>query len=807
MKIVQINAIYNISSTGRTSAELHNYLLSAGHESYVVYSKTDVDNIENAYSMGSPIDIKVHGLLSRISGKQGYFSVSSTKKLLGFLDEIKPDVVHLRNLHGNYINVPMLLRYLAKKDIATVITLHDFWFITGKCVHFVDSGCNKWQSECGNCPNLQSGNPTWFFDCTKSMHKDKIKLFADIPRLAITGVSDWVANEAKKSPIAKNAMVRSIYNWIDFNNFYPRNTDLLRQEKGLQNDFVVLGVSSGWKEDRLNNLIALANAKKDCTFILAGNIPSDAKLPENVNAIGTISSVDELAQYYSLADAFVTFSTAETFGKVSAESMCCGTPVVCHNKTACPEILGENCGYSVDVNDIDAVADAIEKIRENGKAYYYESCVNHAHKSFNRDVLINEYIDLYSELCENKAKKSEKNVAFIGSLYPENSFEELSKKYNIQSAIPADILQKNIVKGLENNLNKHVTVFTCYALNGSFKDFSMSQGYEWQGDKGGTNYCLPFRKTRVWSMFSKLFSVKKNVGKWLKINGKDKKTDVVVYSAYFPFLIPLISLKKKFDINVSLVITDLPKYMGLNEKKSFYNKMSLKFSQWLFEKSFSVVDSLVLLTEQMSDALPSKKPYTVVEGIASESYNYKNISVDESKKRVLYSGTMQKKYGVPVLLNAIKYIKDADAEFVFYGNGDAVEDILKIAETDARIKWCKFLDTESLHEEQQKATVLVNPRQNNEEFTKYSFPSKNLEYMLSGRPTICNMLDGMPQEYKEYLIVPENDSAEALAEAIKNIFNKTIEEQSKIGMKSRNFVLENKNYLVQTQKIIDLLNR
>lgn len=399
------------------------------------------------------------------------------------------------------------------------------------------------------------------------------------------------------------------------------------------------------------------------------------------------------------------------------------------------------------------------------------------------------------------------NVVFIGSIYPGNSFQELSKKYNIQSAVSADILQKNIIKGIEHNLKKHVTVFTCFYLNSTFKDLGISQGYEWQGEFGGTNYCLPFRRTRLWSMFSKLFSVKKHFGKWLKTNGKDKRTDVIVYSAYFPFLIPLISLKKKHNLNVSLVITDLPKYMGLKQNKSLYNRMSLKFSQWLFEKSFSVVDSLVLLTEQMHDCLPGNKPYTVVEGIASDSYNYKNLPVDKTKKRVIYSGAMQKKYGVTVLLDAIKYIEDKDAEFVFYGNGDGAEDVVKASETDNRIKWVEFLATELLQEEQQKATVLVNPRQNNEEFTKYSFPSKNLEYMLSGRPTICYILDGVPEEYRDYLIVPENDSAEALAEAIKSIFSKTDEEQNEIGMKARNFVLENKNYLIQTKKIINLLGK
>lgn len=399
------------------------------------------------------------------------------------------------------------------------------------------------------------------------------------------------------------------------------------------------------------------------------------------------------------------------------------------------------------------------------------------------------------------------NIVFIGSIYPENSFQELSKKFNIQNAVSADILQKNIIKGLEENLKKPVTVFTCSALNSSFKDLGVSQGYEWKGEMGGINYCLPFRRTRVWSMFSKLFSVKKNFGKWLSVNGKNKKTNVIVYSAYFPFLLPLLKLKKKYNLNVCLVITDLPKYMGLKEKKSVYNKLSLKFTQWLFEKSFSVVDSLVLLTEQMHSCLPIEKPYTVVEGIASESYNYKNLGVDKSKKRVLYSGAMQKKYGVTVLLDAIKYIDDENAEFVFYGNGDGAEDVVNASKTDSRIKWFEFLETELLHEEQQKATVLVNPRQNNEEFTKYSFPSKNLEYMLSGRPVICYMLDGMPKEYKEYLIVPENDSAKAMADTIQSVFNKSYEEQSEIGNRTREFALNNKNYLVQTKKIIDLLSK
>ena len=129
MRVLQINAVYNLSSTGRTTTELHKALLEKGHESYVAYSKSNKPDDENLYKIGSLLDCKIHALLSRITGKQGYYSHIPTLKLLKYMDKIKPDIVHLRNLHGNYINIPMLLKYLAKNRISTVITLHDFFLL------------------------------------------------------------------------------------------------------------------------------------------------------------------------------------------------------------------------------------------------------------------------------------------------------------------------------------------------------------------------------------------------------------------------------------------------------------------------------------------------------------------------------------------------------------------------------------------------------------------------------------------------------------------------------------------------------
>ena len=207
MKILQINAVNAIASTGRNARELGDFLLSQGHDSVIAYSKGPSLDKNREFIIGNNIDEKLHGLLSRISGMQGYFSRGATKKLLSFMDEYSPDVVVLNNLHANYINLPLLLGYLAKKDIATVAVLHDCWFYTGKCCHYTAKGCYKWKESCGACPQLKKYNKSWFFDRTEKMLADKKKLFGAIPRLAVVGVSDWITEEARKAPVFTNAKI------------------------------------------------------------------------------------------------------------------------------------------------------------------------------------------------------------------------------------------------------------------------------------------------------------------------------------------------------------------------------------------------------------------------------------------------------------------------------------------------------------------------------------------------------------------------------------------------------------------------
>ena len=402
MKVLQINAVNKIASTGRNASEIGDYLLSKGHSSVIAYSAGPSVNKEKEYHIGSKLDAKLHGLLSRLSGKQGYFSRGATKKLLAFMDEYLPDVVVLNNLHGNYINLSLLLGYLAKKDIATIAVLHDCWFYTGKCCHYTVQGCYKWKENCGACPQLKKYNKSWFFDRTEKMLADKKKLFGAIPRLAVVGVSDWITEEARKAPVFSNAKIfKRIYNWIDTETFAPRNTDALREKLGLDGKKVILAVASGWnKEKGINTLLEMANKLTDDEkLLIVGNI-GKITLPESVIHIPATNSVSELAEYYSLADVFVQPSLEETFGKVSAEALSCGTPIVCFNSTANPELIGEGCGAVAEVGNIDDMLSKIFGILSQGKEKYSEKCRNFARYSFEKQKNLEEYERLCLEVLK-----------------------------------------------------------------------------------------------------------------------------------------------------------------------------------------------------------------------------------------------------------------------------------------------------------------------------------------------------------------------------------------------------------------------
>lgn len=405
MKVLQINAVNKVASTGRTAYELNEYLLNMGQIGAVAYSQGSSWKSEKEYVIGNMLDVKLHGLLSRVFGKQGYYSHCATRKLLKYVTMFAPDVVVLRNLHGNYINLPMLLSYLAKNDIATVAVLHDCWFYTGKCCHYTCDGCFKWKESCGDCPSLKKYNKSWFFDRTARMLEDKKELFGAIPRLAVVGVSDWITDEARQAPVFKNAKIfKRIYNWIDTEKFSPQNTDELRERMGLEDKRIILCVASGWSREKgLDKVIRLSERLADDErIVLVGNLPESARLNGKIIHIPATNSVDELVSYYSMADVFFQPSPEETFGKVTAEALSCGTPAVCFDSTANPELIGEGCGAVIEVGDDEKLISEIRNVLKAGKSAYTDNCRAYAERSFNKNANLDQYMKLFSELSGEK---------------------------------------------------------------------------------------------------------------------------------------------------------------------------------------------------------------------------------------------------------------------------------------------------------------------------------------------------------------------------------------------------------------------
>lgn len=394
MRIVQINAVYEYSSTGRIVQELHNKIMSKGHSSYVFC--TNVENQNNhVYCIGTRLGRKIHGLLSRLTGLQGYYSSRATMLLLKQLDNVRPDIVHLHNLHGNYINVNMLLDYLIKKQIAVVITLHDCWFFTGHCCHYLEDNCDRWKYGCGNCPSRHKWNKSWFFDKSEKVYKDRKRRFTKLKSLTVVGVSDWITNEAKASFFKENGHFLRIYNWIDLELFTPCSRDENYRKR-------VLSVSQGWSNIKgLSDIINVAKENPEFDFIIVGDMPKEVDLPFNVYAVGVINDLQQLIKEYQKADVFLHLSYQETFGKVIGEALACGTPAIVYNATAMPELIGENCGTVVETGNWRAASLAVKRLGD----YNREMCRKYAEDKFDMSVLLEKWMDLYTCIEKNQRSK------------------------------------------------------------------------------------------------------------------------------------------------------------------------------------------------------------------------------------------------------------------------------------------------------------------------------------------------------------------------------------------------------------------
>ena len=345
MRVVQINCAAS-GSTGKIAKAIHYALLAQGDESYIFYGLGRCGE-KNMIRIGNDFDLHLHAVLSRNLGRQGYFSHFATKKLIRQIKSIDPDVIHLHNLHGSYLNLPMFFRFLRTSRAKILITLHDCWLFTGKCPHFTLAACERWKKECGKCPQLSS-YPKSKWDRTEKCLTDKKKWLSGFDgKMQIIAVSNWLRTTAEQSFLSRYP-IKTIYNGIDTRIFRPVSGERIRKKYGLEGKYLILGVSSVWNDQKgLNDFLEISELLKENEKIILIGLTKNQleQMPQNIIGISRTENQQELAEWYSAADIFINSSKEETFGLVTAEAMACGTPAAVYNTTACAEIVDPAFGY------------------------------------------------------------------------------------------------------------------------------------------------------------------------------------------------------------------------------------------------------------------------------------------------------------------------------------------------------------------------------------------------------------------------------------------------------------------------------
>ncbi len=393
MRTVQINTTCGAGSTGKIAVSISELLSESGIENFILYTSGKSDCAEGIKCSGKTYK-KFQALKSRVFGNYGFNSKTATRKMIGHLERINPEVVHLHNIHGHDCDLEMLFDYIRSRNIKVFWTFHDCWAFTGYCPHFDMIGCDKWKSGCEKCP--QRKEYSCFFDKSNKLYQKKKELLSEIDLTVITP-SNWLADTVKQSFLG-GCDIRVINNGIDLSVFKPEESDF-RKRHGLENKKILLGVSFGWSDKKgLDVFAELAKRlPDDYRIVLVGtNEKTDGLLPENVLSIHRTQNQKELAEIYSAADLLINPTREENYPTVNMESIACGTPVLSFRTGGSPEIIGEGCGAVVEKNDIDAMEKEIVRICKE-KPYWTETCVEYA-KRFDKNICFEKYIELYRSI-------------------------------------------------------------------------------------------------------------------------------------------------------------------------------------------------------------------------------------------------------------------------------------------------------------------------------------------------------------------------------------------------------------------------
>lgn len=397
MKVLQINAVYAHGSTGTIVRDIEHICEEFGIECYVASPDKRVKRAKRGYVIGNIVDHKAHALFSRINGKQAYYSHIPTQNLCKWINEINPDIVHLHNLHSNYINLNQLLKFIAEKNIATVVTMHDCWYFTGGCFHYTAIGCNNWKRDCKKCPRKYFDSPFNLFNSTNKILKERIKYFSNLKNVIFVGVSNWITGEFGKSNLSHLPHL-TIHNGIDTQIFKPTESTFFKEFD--PNKKIIIGAANKWLDPCNHDLITaiVHNYSNDCNIVIFGCTP-ETKIPfTGIKNIGYIKDKKRMAEIFSFADVFINCSHEDSLPTVNLECQACGTPVIGYDNTGIPETLMPEYSIIVPTDDIKSVLDGVKEALKTDKKIKAASLSEWISCNFEAKQSYTKYIELYTDL-------------------------------------------------------------------------------------------------------------------------------------------------------------------------------------------------------------------------------------------------------------------------------------------------------------------------------------------------------------------------------------------------------------------------
>ncbi|NLO86229.1 MAG: glycosyltransferase [Clostridiales bacterium] len=401
MRIFQLNTFCGIKSTGRITTEIAKLVAADGGECLIGYGAGEVPSeLEYyAYRIGTPIERKIHGGMRKLFDAEGYGSHIGTKQLISKMNQFKPQLVHLHNIHGCYLNHEMLFQYLNDIAVPVVWTLHDCWSFTGHCAYFDYAQCDKWQTHCHHCPQQSSYPINIGLDGSSRNYHHKKRMFTKLKNLTFVPPCEWM-----KEPLSKSFMsdyeVRTIVNGVNLAVFKPSENDI-RKRYHIDRKHIVLSAASEW--DARKGLRYLLEASKqlgdDYQFVVIGLSGEQVKaLPSDFIGITHTDSTEDLVAWYTAADCFANPTMEDNMPMVNLEALGCGTPIAVFRTGGCPEAVDESCGIVVDKEDVPSLAQAIETLCHSSHKMQAD-CLKRS-KLFDSEKTFLAYLDLYKELCK-----------------------------------------------------------------------------------------------------------------------------------------------------------------------------------------------------------------------------------------------------------------------------------------------------------------------------------------------------------------------------------------------------------------------